>query len=352
MSLPKTAKAAILVEQNKPLVVDEITLPDSLKCGQVLVRVFYSGICGSQLGEIAGVKGPDKYLPHLLGHEGSGEVIAVGEGVSHVKPGDNVVLHWRPAPGIAAPPPKYKWKGADLNAGWVTTFNEYAIVSENRVTTIPDDFDLRLAPLLGCAVTTGFGAVTNNAKVKIGEQLLVIGAGGIGLNVIQAAAMAGAYPVIAADLHDSRLELASQLGATHVINSAKSDLKESVLKICGNEGLDVVVDNTGASKIIELAHELTNSTGRTILIGVPRKGDNISFYSLPLHFGKTITGSHGGESKPEIDIPRYIKLVKAGRLDLESLLTDTYSLDDINDALDGMRSGSVAGRVLIDLNQL
>jgi len=163
MPIPRTMQAAILVEQRKPLVVDEIELPSTLEVGQVLVKVHYSGICGSQLGEIDGAKGEDKFLPHLLGHEASGTVLETGPGVKHVKTGDTVVLHWRKSLGIEGSPPNYLWRGKKLNAGWIATFNEYAIVAENRLTPIPADSDLEVAALFGCAVTTGFGVVVNNA---------------------------------------------------------------------------------------------------------------------------------------------------------------------------------------------
>ena len=166
--------AAILVKQNQPLIIDEISFEDQLCVGQVLVKLDYSGICGSQLGEIAGVKGPDPYLPHLLGHEGSGTVVEVGPGVSTVHNGDRVVLHWRKGTGIEGKPPKYKWQGKTVNAGHVTTFNALAVVSENRVTSIPPDTDLKAAALLGCAITTGFGVITNDAKLKIGENIVVL----------------------------------------------------------------------------------------------------------------------------------------------------------------------------------
>ena len=216
--LPRATKAAILVQQRQPLVVDEVGLPESLDVGQVLVRVHYSGICGSQLGEIDGVKGEDQFLPHLLGHEGSGTVLAVGPGVLHVAPDDTVVLHWRRGLGIQSATPVYRWNGTALNAGWVTTFNEYAVVSENRCTPVPPNSDLQVATLFGCAATTGFGVVENDARLRIGESIVVLGVGGIGLNVVQAASLVSAYPVIAVDLFDNRLELARQVGATHLIN--------------------------------------------------------------------------------------------------------------------------------------
>ena len=172
-------KAAILTALKEKLLVDDIELPPHLEVGQVLVKLKYSGICGSQLGEIDGVKGEDKYLPHLLGHEGSGIVEEIGPGVKTVKTGDSVVLHWKKGDGIQSEPPKYKWKGQIINAGWVTTFNNYAVVSENRCTSIPKDFPKEEAALFGCAITTGFGVVENNSKLKMGESVVVFGAGAV-----------------------------------------------------------------------------------------------------------------------------------------------------------------------------
>ena len=157
--LPKFAKAAVLTELRKPLLVKKITLPESLSYGQVLVKIHYSGVCGSQVGEIDGVKGEDKYLPHLLGHEGSGTVLKIGEGVTKVDEEDTVILHWRKGDGINSRTPKYGCKNGQINAGWVTTFNNYAVISENRLTKVSDDLDLVTAPLLGCAITTGFGVI-------------------------------------------------------------------------------------------------------------------------------------------------------------------------------------------------
>lgn len=348
-TFPEKMKAAILIELKAPLIIAELELPNELTIGQVLVKIHYSGICGSQLGEIDGAKGPDNYLPHLLGHEGSGEVIAIGPGVKHVKPGNTVVLHWRKGLGIEADPPVYNWDGKKVNAGWVTTFNEYAIVSENRVTAIPNDSDLEVASLFGCAVTTGFGVIENNTKLRIGESVVVFGAGGIGLNVIQAASLVSAYPIIAVDIFDNRLELAKQMGATHIINSKLIDARTAILEIVGNSGVDAFIDNTGQPAIIELGYQITKPQGRVTLVGVPKKGNNITIYSLPLHFGKSISGSHGGESIPQVDIPRYNNLYKAGKLSLRNLLTKTYSLEKINEAISDMRTGAISGRCLIKM---
>jgi S-(hydroxymethyl)glutathione dehydrogenase / alcohol dehydrogenase len=343
----RRTRAAILVQQRQPLVVDEVELPETLGVGQVLVRLRVSGICGSQVGEIDGVKGADPHLPHLLGHEGCGTVLERGPGVKRVAPGDRVVLHWRKAPGIDADPPVYRWRGARLSAGWVTTLNEYAVVSENRLTPIAADVDPETAALFGCPVTTAFGMVTRNARLALGESIVVIGCGGVGLAVVQAAVLSGAYPVVAVDIHQPKLDLARQLGATHTVNSREGDLAEGVRAILGREGADVVVENTGRPEIIRAAYELTSSNGRAILGGVPEHGKDASIDTLPLHFGKVLTGSHGGEAEPANDIPRYLRLIDAGRLDLRPLITDRTDLDRINEAVERLRNGQVVGRCVV-----
>ena len=343
----KTFKAAVLVELNKPLVLAELEMPETLGFGQVLVKVAYSGICGAQFNEIEGAKGPDKFLPHLLGHEGSGIVLGVGPGVKTVKKGDHVVMHWRQGNGLQSETPAYRWDGRKVNAGWVTTFNDHAVVSENRLTAIPADFDMKIAPLFGCSVTTAMGVVNNDAHVKIGQSVVVIGVGGVGLNLVQAAEMVSANPIIGIDLFDAKLEAAKKFGATHGINSKNSaSWTEEVYRIVGDKGADVVIDTTGNARIIEAAYNLTHPDGKTILVGVPRKGDNISIYSLPLHFKKILKGSHGGSSEPHIEIPRYIRLYKAGKLKLKDLITHEFRLDEINEALEAIRRGET-GRVMI-----
>jgi S-(hydroxymethyl)glutathione dehydrogenase/alcohol dehydrogenase len=343
----KTAKAAILAQSRRPLVVDEITLPLALEAGQVLVKIFYTSICGAQINEIEAVKGPDKFLPHLLGHEASGRVIETGPGVAHVKPGDTVVLHWRPSQGIQSAPPAYRWRGEKLNAGWVTTFNEYAVVSENRLTVIPADYDLKVAPLYGCAVTTAAGVVNNDAHVKIGESVVIFGIGGVGLNLVQFAHLAGANPIVAVDLLDSKLGMARSRGATHCLSSAKiDDVAAEIRSIVGQKGPDKVLETTGVKSVIELAYDLTNPDGTCVLIGVPN--EKVTIYTLPIHFNKVLTGSHGGDARPHIDIPRIIGLVKANRLSFDGIITHEFPLDQINAALDLVRSGE-AGRVLLQV---
>jgi S-(hydroxymethyl)glutathione dehydrogenase/alcohol dehydrogenase len=342
-------KAAVLVEQNKPLALADVSIPSELQYGQVLVKVHYSGICGSQIGEIEGAKGDDKFLPHLLGHEGSATVINVGMGVKMVKSGDKVVMHWMPGGGVQAEPPIYYWNGRRVNAGWVTTFNEYAVVSENRLTTIPSNFDLKLATLFGCAVTTALGVINNDAQLKIGQSLVVFGVGGVGLNVIQGAKMVSAYPVIAIDIVDSKLEKARQFGADYILNSRTVvDLEAEIRKIIGSKGADVVIETTGNTRVIEQAYSLTHSSGKCILVGVPKKGDNVSINTLPLHFNKILKGSHGGSAVPHVDIPNYLRLVQANKLKLEGLITHEFKLDDINKAIELVKGGE-AGRVVVSM---
>lgn len=347
--LPSKIKAAVLVQQRAPLEMWDIDTPHRLQFGQVLVKVHYSGICGAQINEIEGVKGPDKFLPHLLGHEGCGTVLDVGHGVRTVKKDDLVVMHWRPSDGIQSETPVYNFKGDRVNAGWVTTFSDYAIVSENRVTPIPGYFDPRLAPLFGCAITTAMGVINNDARVKIGQSVVVFGVGGVGLCTVQAAQMVSAYPIVAIDIAEGKLDMARRFGATHCINSqTASNLERDVQQVVGPQGADVVIDTTGIGRVIEKAYALTQPAGRTILVGVPRKGDNISIYSLPLHFDKVLSGSHGGDARPHIDIPRYIRLVNNGKLSLDGLITHEFPFEQINEALMVVRSGE-AGRVLLKM---
>ena len=341
-------KAAILVKTKAPLVVEDVILPNELFPGQVLVNIEYSGICGAQINEIDAVKGPDQYLPHLLGHEGVGTVIECGPGVTTVNVEDRVVLHWRPSAGIQSLPPKYGWGRGEVNAGWVTTFNETAVISENRLTVIPKEFDMKLAPLFGCAITTAFGVVNNDAQVKVGQSVVVYGLGGVGLNIVQAASMVSAYPIVGIDIKENKIEMAKKMGLSHGFLSGSKNFENNIKEILGFQGADVVIETTGNSKIIEQAYDLTSSEGKTILVGVPKKGQNISIYSLPLHFNKILTGSEGGSSIPDLEIPRYLKLMEAKKMTLDGLITHEFPLDEVNEAIDLFRSGE-AGRIILNL---
>lgn len=338
--------AAILNELHKPLELDEVEIP-ALKYGQVLTQVDVTRICGTQVGEIDGFKGPDRFLPHLLGHEGGGRVLETGPGVRHVKKDDHVVLHWRPSQGIQCEPPQYKRGTQKVNAGWVTTFNRYAIVSENRLTVIPNDIDDELAALMADTLTTGFGLINNDAKVKIGESVVVFGSGGIGQGAILGAKLAGAHPIVAIDLFDNKLEAAKKHGATHAINAhAVDNVEDWVRSIVGGAGADVVIDGTGNAKVIETCYSLTQPKGRCVLFGVMPSEKRVNIHTLPLHHGKILTGVEGGQSQPHLDIPRYLRMIEAGLFDTKDFVSHRGQLEDVNDLIGKMRNGEVLHAVM------
>ncbi len=330
--------AAILVTQRAPLEVATVQLPD-LGVGQVLVQVKASGICGKQLDEISGRQGADPFLPHLLGHEGAGIVVETGPGVRKVKPGDHVVLHWMKGSGMECAAPRFLRNGTTISAGWVTTFSEYTIASENRVTSIPDDVSFDVASLLGCAATTGLGIVFNDAALRPGQSIAVFGAGGVGVNVIQGASLVNAHPIIAIDRHDARLKQAIAFGATHTINASRTDPATALSGIAGRAGVDVAVDLTGLRAVREAAYQVTSARGKTIFAGVPASNEPMTIDSFPLHFGREITGVHGGGTKPDADIPRYLRLFRLGKLKLAEQVTHRVRLRDINTAVAQMRQG-------------
>lgn len=329
--------AAILVEQRQPLVIDEVELP-VLGYGHVLVEIKATRICGSQLGEIDGAKGADKSLPHLLGHEAGGIVREVGPEVTQVKTGDHVVVHWRPGRGIQARPVTYRWGNRTVNAGNLTTFQQFTVVSENRLTVIPAHVDFETAALLADTLTTGFGTITREARVELGESVVVVGVGGIGLGALLAANLAGACPVIAADIHDHKLTAARSFGATHTINTSREPFADTVRAILGGPA-DVVIDGTGRPAVLEQAWAATGPKGRLVLIGVMPHDARFSFNTLPLHYGKVLTGTEGGASRPAEDIPRYLRLLAARGIDSRGMISHRCALADINSAIATMRSG-------------
>jgi S-(hydroxymethyl)glutathione dehydrogenase/alcohol dehydrogenase len=347
----KSTQAAILVESSKPLVVEEIELPEELFLGQVLVELITSGLCGAQINEIEAVKGPDKFLPHLLGHEGFAHVIEVGPGVTTVAPGDQVVMHWRPGTGIQSKPSIYKWRGKQLNAGWVTTLNKHAVVSENRVTKIPSsNYDKNLVPLLGCALTTSLGVLENDAKIGFRDSLLIFGAGGVGLLLIKIAKLIGVRNITVVDIHSEKLVKARELGASNTFNfQNKNETLNELRALYGRDLPSVAIDTTGHTDAIEICYEISSSAARVILVGVPKAGNKASIYTLPLHFGKLIKGSEGGQSRPDIDIPFLLQLVADGQLNFEDYPTHSFPLAGINEAISQLKNG-ITGRMIIDFS--
>ena len=263
INYPLVFKAAILTEIGKPLVIDDIEFKGPLLDGQILVKMKYSGICGKQTDEMDG-KAPDPFLPHLLGHEGSAEVIDIGPKVTKTKVGDIVVLHWRKGSGIQSETPRYYRNGNRVNSGWVTTFNEYAVVSENRLTVIPEESDLIIAALFGCVVTTGVGVVLNKAKVESEDTVVIYGCGGIGLCAVQAANLKKPKKLIAIDINEKALDMSKEFGATDVINASKENALKRVLEITEGKGASKVFVCVGIIKALEEGAEMTSIPGRSI----------------------------------------------------------------------------------------
>ena len=334
-------KAAVLEKINAPLTIREV-IPTDLKVGQVLVKVLASGLCGAQLHEIKGHRGNAKFLPHLMGHEGCGIVKEIGPGVTTVEEGDKVVMHWRPGSGIESEFPQYILGDKTISSGKCTTLSEESIVSENRVTKVPSDTPPVLAAMLGCSLTTALGIIDNECDLKFGESVAVIGCGGVGLNLIQAAKMRSAFPIYGVDVNDNMFELSIDMGAD-VFSRDMSNVSK----------VDVILDTTGNCSVITKAFDLLAPSGRLIMVGQPQPDANLNILN-PLSFfdgqGKSVRASQGGRTKPEIDIPRYVALANKGIIDYETLHTDTFTLDEINEAFDLLKSGN-AGRIIIKIGE-
>jgi S-(hydroxymethyl)glutathione dehydrogenase/alcohol dehydrogenase len=347
-------KAAVLSCLNKPLDIVfgvECAAPGR---GQVLVKLAFSGVCHSQLMEVRGHRGPDKYLPHLLGHEGSGRVIEVGGGVGKVKPGDLVVVGWIKGSGLEGGSVRYRCTCMPqaINAGSVTTFNEYALVSENRIVPLPPGVPLDVAVLFGCAVPTGAGIITNDLRPAPGSSVAVFGLGGIGLSALMATMLFECSHVIAVDVSVDKLSLASSFGATRTINAAHIDPVGEIRAMTGGAGVDYAVEASGQVAVIEQAFEsVRRGGGVCVFASHPEYGKRISIDPHELICGKQIRGSWGGGSNPDRDIPMFARLYLEGRLPLEKLISKRYPLDAINEALDDLQHHRVA-RPLIEIDQM
>jgi S-(hydroxymethyl)glutathione dehydrogenase/alcohol dehydrogenase len=333
-------KAAILEKLNSPLVVREVDLTE-LKIGQVLVKVIVSGICGSQIHEITGNKGNGKFLPHLMGHEGCGLVEQIGPGVTKVKPGDKVVMHWRPGLGIESDFPRYNLDGKDFSSGKVNTLTEKAIVSENRLTAVPTDTNPEFAALLGCSLTTALGLIDNESNLRFGERVAVVGCGGVGLNVITAARLRGAGEIYAVDTATAKNELCLEHGATF-FHANVAELPS---------GIDLVIDTTGVPEVISEIFLKLSIKGRILLLGQPTPGQSLVFPEALRLFngtGLSIRASQGGSTVPQEDIPRYLELLKLGLISIDKLITHRFNLVDVNLAFETLKSGT-AGRIMMNI---
>jgi len=345
--LKKKITAAVLFDINKPLKICELEIP-KLKEGQVLVKIFYSGVCRSQLMEARGGRGEDPWLPHLLGHEASGEVVEIGPNVNKIKISDKVILGWIKGNGLEAEGAKYIYNDQIVNSGKVTTFSNYSIVSENRLVTIPDKIPLDIAVLFGCALLTGAGMVLNELKPNSQMSVIVIGLGGIGLSALMALKYLNCKKIIAIDISDEKLELAKLFGATHTFNSHDINLFQKI-KDLTIFGADACIESGGKTETIELGFALISKNGKLIFASHPPEGKKISIAPHELIAGKQIFGSWGGGCKPDLDIPKLAAIYIKSNPPLEKLISKRYKLENINEALDDLENG-VVFRPIIEMN--
>ncbi|WP_417792917.1 zinc-binding dehydrogenase [Terasakiella pusilla] len=340
-------QAAVLFGQKEPLRIVELDIPDP-KEGQVLVEVLYSGICGTQVNEIMGLKGEDKWIPHCLGHEGVGKVLNVGPGVSKVQAGDMVVMTWLKGEGLEAGGAQYTSGDLTINSGPVHTFQRHALISENRLVPLSDGVDHKSAVLLGCALPTGVGSVFNVLKVRAQESVCVFGCGGIGLSSIGAAKSVGCSTIVAVDPVEKRRELALESGATLALDPTADNFSEQLNSAKG-QGFDCAVEASGLVDVMGLALQSVRPRGgRCVVIGNSKKGDMLSIDPVQFNMGKNLLGSWGGECVPDEDIPQYAQLIRNGDVQVDHLLSNTYALDDINEAVRDLMAGSI-GRPIIDM---
>jgi S-(hydroxymethyl)glutathione dehydrogenase/alcohol dehydrogenase len=355
-------RAAVLPAIGSPLEITGIDLPDPGP-GQVRVRLAAAGVCHSDLSLSDGTMRVP--VPAVLGHEGAGTVVSVGEGVTHVAPGDGVVLNWAPSCGTchacslgevwlcanalngAADVYARTTEGADLHPGLnVAAFAEETVVSAACALPVPQGVPLTDAALLGCAVLTGYGAVHHSAQVRPGETVAVFGAGGVGLAALQAARIAGASKIVAVDVSAEKEELARAAGATDYVIASENTARE-IRALTGKQGVDVSVECAGRAVSIRAAWDSTRRGGRTTVVGIGGKDQQVTFNALEIfHWGRTLAGCVYGNSNPAQDLPVLAEHVRAGRLDLSALVTERIALDGIPAAFENMLAGK-GGRALV-----
>jgi len=335
---PDCWRAAVLRHVGSGLHLVEVERPE-LVHGQVLVKLTYTGVCRSQLMEVQGLRGEDRWLPHLLGHEGVGVVEATGPGVTKVHEGDRVILGWIAGEGIDAPPPVFlTTQGEVINAGRVTTFSEYTVVSENRVYSAPDGLGDRTAVLFGCALLTGAGMVLNETSLEPEQSVLVNGAGGIGLAAVLALVALGVNPVVA-DPDPEKREMARVLGASHTFDPL-SQRESSDFQSRFPNGVDIAFDASGTVSAMEFAFRSIKYDGGLLLFAShPPVGNFMKLDPHELIRGKQIRGSWGGASQPDRDIAVIADLLVSRNLDLEFMTPCSYTLDEINTALKDLELG-------------
>jgi S-(hydroxymethyl)glutathione dehydrogenase/alcohol dehydrogenase len=364
-----TMRAAVLREFGAPMEIADVEVEEP-RDGEVLVRVAASGVCGSDVKAIDGKSPVVRELPYILGHESAGVVAATGAGVTSVKPGDHVIIAMNGPCGRCrncARGRAHLCSGrARLSAvmglmGDGTTrlsidgaaarpmigigsFAEYAVVGEATCVKVSKEASLDLLALTACAVVTGVGAVLNTARVEPGSSVLVVGCGGVGLNVIQGAVLAGGTTIIAADVVDAKLKTAEEFGATHAVLA--DDLPAQVGEIVKG-GTDYAFDVTGNAEVLAKAFSATQPGGTTVMVGSPPSGQTISVPPQTLFASRRLMGTQGGDAMPSRDLPLLVDLYRRGRLNLDGLVSERVPLEKINEAVEHVRAGAVARSVIV-----
>ncbi len=356
-------KAAVCYVFGKPLLIEDVTL-DAPQAGEVRVRIAATGICHSDLHLVAGEWGGT--TPVIAGHESSGTVLEVGEGVTAYRAGERVLVTLVRSCGrcfyctqglphrcetifpLDREPRLRNTKGERIRHGLRTaSFAEEVVVHESQLVKIPDDLAMDVAALLACGVITGAGAVLNTAQLKAGSSVVVIGTGGVGLNSVQAARIAGAYPIIAVDVLDNKLEIAHQFGATHSVNPRTHDAIAFVKELTAGRGADYVFVTVGNAKASEQAFAMLRPRGLQVIVGIPETGATASFPVSQLVQERMVTGSTMGSTRLSIDVPRLIALYRNKQLLLDELITQRLPLEQINEAIQHTHMGNAIRNVIV-----
>lgn len=363
------SRAAVLFEPGRKLEICEVDVQDPA-AGEVLLEIVAAGVCHTDFSVMTGQLAAP--LPAILGHEGAGKVRDVGPGVTSVQPGDHVIPLWRLACGNCeycnAARPALCAAGTDIRASGrlqdgtsrfsldgreirhfagVSSFSNFTVIPEGAVLKIPQELPLELAALMGCAVITGVGAVANAADVKPGDAVAVFGAGGVGVNIVQGAAMAGAKTIIAVDRYEGRLKEARRFGATHCINAADGDTVAAIRELTGGRGVDFAFEAAGLAITLQHAYKCLAKRGVAVAVGIPPNGTEVSISASALVYEeRSLTGSLYGSAAPKDDIPEMISLYQKGALKLDELLTRTYPIEEINAAYEAMESGETLRSVV------
>lgn len=363
-------QAALITAPHQPIQIETLEL-DPPRAGEVLVQIEACGVCHSDYHLITGAtKHP---LPVVPGHEGAGIVEAVGDGVTHIQPGDHVVLNWAPNCGhcfycLRGKPnlcdtfvgpiwdgvmldgtPRLTWQGQPVyHFSALAAFAEYAVVPQETCVVIRRDVPLSVAALVGCAVTTGVGAVLYSANVQAGDRVAVFGCGGVGLSVIMGAQLAGAQQIIAIDRVAAKLDLARRFGATDTINAATVDAIEAVRQLTAGRGADVTFEAVGVPQLQADCVEAARPGGKAVLVGLSAMGSSTPLSGAKIvRQEKTVIGSYYGTTHTARDFPFLLDLYAAGKLDLDALVSRTYRLTEINEAFAAMLAGEVARGVVV-----